>query len=75
MKKQLELLFPAAPVKRAPKEPLAMGKVHKGRWFDAKRNGRCDSCGDKISIGDRIWLVPYHSTLCFACAVAHLPAK
>jgi hypothetical protein len=54
-------------------DPPAMRQVRRGRWWSSKINGQCDSCGEPFCRGDRIWLVPYHSTICFQCKVAHVP--
>jgi hypothetical protein len=67
--KQLGLFDP--PPKAVFKDPPAMRHFRRGRWFDAKKKSRCNSCGDKIDYGDRIWLIPYHSAICIACALAH----
>lgn len=66
-------IYPAGSGKEHHKDPPAKRRLRRGRWFDAKKKGLCDSCGSPIGYGDRIWLVPYFSAICFACKVAHIP--
>lgn len=65
--KQLGLFDPPS----GRKDPLALQYFGRGRWFTAKKKGACNSCGERLSVGDKIWIVPYHSFICVGCALIY----